>query len=92
MISVGKIPSVTSEKFASFDNVIYERLLLLRLKVRGRSDGRHPQSQQWTVQCRQTVFTSLTYLQYNYLDFFVTPVVAGLAGTGKGWGDVREYL
>ena len=46
---------------------------------RGRSDGRHPQSHQCSV-TRQ-----LTYLPYNYLDFFVTPVVAG-TGTGGGEG------
>ena len=43
------------------------------------SDGRHPQSHQCSV-TRQ-----LTYLPYNYLDFFVTPVVAG-TGTGGGEG------
>ena len=57
--------------------VIFGRLRFLRL--RGRSDGRHPQSHQCSV-TRQ-----LTYLPYNYLDFFVTPVVAG-TGTGGGEG------
>lgn len=28
-----------------------------------------------------------TYLQYNYFDFFVTPVVAG---AGQGWGNIYK--
>ena len=67
---------MTSEKFVCC-HCHFGRLQFLRL--RGRSDGRHPQSHQCSV-TRQ-----LTYLPYNYLDFFVTPVVAG-TGTGGGEG------
>ena len=79
MIIVKAKPPLTSEKFVWYSVVIYGRRLFLRLKVKGRRDGRHLQSQHSASVTGQP---APPCLRYNYLDFLVTPVMV------LWWGNI----